>query len=90
MAGAAGGALQTSQRIGSAIGTAILATVYYQVLTHTGGDYSTAVSDAVAGAAGLMLLALLMAVTELVLLRRRSHRVEHTPIRRPEHEMHRL
>jgi hypothetical protein len=29
MAGAAGGALQTAQRVGSAIGTGVLATVYY-------------------------------------------------------------
>ena len=33
MAGAAGGALQTAQRIGAAIGTALLATVFYRVLT---------------------------------------------------------
>jgi EmrB/QacA subfamily drug resistance transporter len=72
MAGAAGGALQTAQRIGSAVGTAVLATVFYRVLMGTGHDYSAAISDALLWASGLMLLALLMAVAEL--LRRRSHR----------------
>jgi hypothetical protein len=32
MAGAAGGAVQTAQRIGSAVGTAVLATVYWQIV----------------------------------------------------------
>jgi hypothetical protein len=72
MAGAAGGALQTAQRIGSAVGTAVLATIFYRVLMATGHDYSAAISDALLWASGLMLLALLMAIAEL--LRRRSHR----------------
>jgi MFS family permease len=74
MAGAAGGALQTAQRIGAAIGTAVLATVYYHVLTHTGRDYRVAASDTLLCAAGLMLLALLTAIAELA--RRRSHRLD--------------
>jgi hypothetical protein len=45
MAGVAGGALQTAQRIGAAIGTAVLATIYYHVLTDTGHDYPVAASD---------------------------------------------
>jgi EmrB/QacA subfamily drug resistance transporter len=65
MAGAAGGAAQTAQRIGGAIGTATLATIYYHVLTHSGLDYSSAVSDAVLSAAGIMLLALSMAIADL-------------------------
>jgi EmrB/QacA subfamily drug resistance transporter len=87
MAGAAGGALQTAQRIGSAIGTAVLAAVYYQVLTVGGSDH-TAVSDALWAACGLMALALLMAVTEMV--RRRSRGPRHsTPSMAPnEHLLH--
>jgi MFS family permease len=69
MAGAAGGALQTAQRIGSAIGSAVLATIYYRVLT--GHGYPAAVSDALLCAAGLMLAALLLAIAELI--RRRPH-----------------
>jgi len=64
MAGAAGGALQTAQRIGAAIGTAVLATIFYRVLTQS--DYATAVSDALLCASGLMLLALLIATADLV------------------------
>jgi EmrB/QacA subfamily drug resistance transporter len=65
MAGAAGGALQTAQRIGSAIGTAVLATIFYQVLTRSGHAYQKAVSDALLSAAALMLLALLIAIADL-------------------------
>jgi EmrB/QacA subfamily drug resistance transporter len=73
MAGAAGGALQTAQRIGGAIGTVVLATIFYQLLVRTGRDYATAVADTLLSAAGIMLLALLMAIAELI--RRRQHRV---------------
>jgi EmrB/QacA subfamily drug resistance transporter len=37
--GAAGGALQTGQRIGAAIGTALLATVYYHALATSSSDF---------------------------------------------------
>ena len=73
MAGAAGGALQTAQRIGGAIGTATLATIFYHVLSYGGHDYSIAISDAVLSACGFMVLALLMALTELLLQRRTRH-----------------
>ena len=66
MAGAAGGALQTAQRIGSAIGTAVLATIFYQVLTRSSREYATAVSDALLCASGLMVLALVIATADLV------------------------
>jgi MFS family permease len=72
MAGAAGGALQTAQRIGAAIGTALLATVYYHALTDSGGHYGAAVSDALLCAAGLMLIALVIAVGDLIERRRRA------------------
>jgi hypothetical protein len=66
MAGAAGGALQTAQRVGAAIGTAVLATIYYHVLTQSGRDYQTAVSDTLLCAAGLMLMALSIATADLM------------------------
>jgi EmrB/QacA subfamily drug resistance transporter len=65
MAGAAGGALQTAQRVGAAVGTALLASVFYRVLTGSGHAYPAAVFDALLCACGLMLLALLLAVAEL-------------------------
>jgi EmrB/QacA subfamily drug resistance transporter len=76
MAGAAGGAVQTAQRIGAAIGTAGLATIYH-VLVTTGHHYATAVSDTLLCASGLMLLTLLLALADVTLQRRR--RVEPPP-----------
>jgi hypothetical protein len=84
MAGAAGGALQTAQRIGAAMGTALLATVYYHVLSASGLDFGAAVSDALLCAAALMLLALLIAGGELTRRRRAAARTgadEATPER---------
>jgi len=66
MAGAAGGALQTVQRIGAAIGTATLAAIFYHVLNQTGHDYQAAVSDALLGTCALMLLTLLTALGEVI------------------------
>jgi EmrB/QacA subfamily drug resistance transporter len=88
MAGAAGGALQTAQRVGAAIGTAVLATIYYRVLTGS-GDYSTAVSDALLAASAIMVLALLLAVAELIRRRSRRHN-RPAPNPRPEHHAHQI
>jgi EmrB/QacA subfamily drug resistance transporter len=86
MAGAAGGALQTAQRIGSAVGTALLASVFYRVLAGSGNAYPEAVSDALLCACGLMGLALLLAVGEL--WHRRAHH-RGRPVPRPEpHHLH--
>jgi hypothetical protein len=71
MAGAAGGALQTAQRIGGALGTALLATVYYHGLSGTARGLREGVSAALFSAAGLVLLALLVAVAELIARGRR-------------------
>ena len=72
MAGAAGGAVQTAQRIGAAIGTATLVAIFYHALNPGGSNYSTAVSDTVLSATGFVFLALLIALTELT--RQRSRR----------------
>ena len=66
MAGAAGGALQTAQRIGGAIGTAVLATIFYRVLMGSTHDYPAAVSDALLSATALMLVALVIATVDLI------------------------
>jgi Arabinose efflux permease len=88
MAGAAGGALQTAQRIGAGVGVAVLATIYYQVLTG-GHDDATAVSRALLCGSGIMLLALLMALAEIA--RRSPARVkEYAPVARPEHNLHHI
>lgn len=75
--GAAGGALQTAQRIGAAIGTALLATAYYHALANSGTDFGSAIRAALLCAAGLMLLALLIAVEDL----RRSRRLASAGVR---------
>jgi EmrB/QacA subfamily drug resistance transporter len=48
MAGSAGGALQTGQRFGAAIGTATLPGLFYLVLASTGNDFRAAVAVALA------------------------------------------
>lgn len=65
MAGAAGGALQTGGRIGSAIGTALLASVYFGVLRATGDRQGVAVVAALLCAITFILVALGIAVYEL-------------------------
>jgi EmrB/QacA subfamily drug resistance transporter len=89
MAGAAGGAVQTAQRIGASIGTAVLATVFYHILVVTGRNFSTAISDALLCACGLMVLTLLMALADAIRQRRRGLRqpVSHDG---PEQHVHQI
>jgi MFS family permease len=71
MAGAAGGALQTGQRIGAAIGTAALAAVFYAVVAGPGGrHYVAGVVAALLTAVAFVLVALTLAVIELRARRR--------------------
>jgi EmrB/QacA subfamily drug resistance transporter len=65
MAGVAGGVLQTGQRIGTAIGTAVIASVFHAVVTSSGGRYPVALSVAMLCSAGLTLIALGVAIAEL-------------------------
>ncbi|MFI9777318.1 MFS transporter [Streptomyces sp. NPDC051956] len=64
MAGAAGGALQTGQRLGGAVGTAALPGTYYLVLTSSGGDYRLAVAASVGVGIAAVLAALGIALIE--------------------------
>jgi EmrB/QacA subfamily drug resistance transporter len=87
MAGAAGGAVQTAQRIGAAIGSATLVTIFYHALVTSDRDYSIAVADAVLSACAIMLVALLLALAELT--RRRQRRSQQlAPEARPEPQAH--
>jgi EmrB/QacA subfamily drug resistance transporter len=63
-AGSAGGALQTGQRIESAIGTATITGIFYAVLASSGGDFRRAVAIAVGGATVGAVVALLIGVLE--------------------------
>ncbi|MFI8193311.1 MFS transporter [Streptomyces sp. NPDC085946] len=63
MAGAAGGALQTGQRLGAAVGTAALPGLYYLVLG-SGDDYRAAVVTALGAALVGMAASLALAVSD--------------------------
>ncbi|WP_324614307.1 MFS transporter, partial [Streptomyces kebangsaanensis] len=77
MAGAAGGALQTGQRLGGAVGTAALPGLYYMVLAADGRNYRTAVTLSVASALVALLAALAVALLDW--RRDRHHRDRHGP-----------
>jgi MFS family permease len=64
MAGSAGGALQTGQRVGAAIGTATLPGLFYLVLRSTGNDFRTGVAVALAAAAVGVAAALVIATLD--------------------------
>ncbi|WP_101787182.1 MFS transporter [Nonomuraea indica] len=64
MAGAAGGALQTGQRLGGAVGTAALPGLYYLALASSGGDITDAVAVALGAAVAAVAVALSIAVAE--------------------------
>ncbi|MEU0336726.1 MFS transporter [Streptomyces sp. NPDC006193] len=70
MAGAAGGALQTGQRLGAAVGTAALPGLFYLVLGRT-GDYRGALVAALGAALAGMLASLALAASDLRRDRRR-------------------
>jgi EmrB/QacA subfamily drug resistance transporter len=72
MAGVAGGALQTGQRIGTAIGTAVLASILHGVVTASGGRFPVALAVAMVCAAGLTGIALVVALGELRVRRQRA------------------
>jgi len=59
------------------VGTALLASVFYRVLSGSGHAYPTVVSDALLCACVLMLLALLLAIAELWHRRRSRVRMVH-------------
>jgi EmrB/QacA subfamily drug resistance transporter len=65
MAGSAGGALQTGQRVGAAIGTALVASVFYAVLGAAGDSYPAAIAGALAVAVLTTAVALVVAVVDL-------------------------
>jgi EmrB/QacA subfamily drug resistance transporter len=71
-AGSAGGALQTGQRIGAAIGTATLTGIYYAVLVVSGGDFRRAVAIAVGLATATEVVALGVGIMEWRTSRKRT------------------
>lgn len=85
MAGAAGGALQTGQRLGGAVGTAALPGLFYLVLGADGDAYRSAVAIAVGCGIVPVLGALGLAVRDWLRDRRARRRacppeVSHSPV----------
>jgi MFS family permease len=68
--GAAGGVLQTGQRIGSAAGIAAVGSLFYSRLAGTGGDFGVAVRDGFLLIIAFVVVALAIAIADLVVERR--------------------
>ncbi len=69
-AGAASGLLQTAQRVGSAIGVALVLAQYFTTLAATGGDVAAALTTGLRTTLSFVLAALLIGVVDLAYRRR--------------------
>lgn len=65
-AGSGGGMLQTAQRVGSAIGVAVVLAQFFDQLMATRGDYSLSLSVGLRTVIGLIGVALLFGLVDLV------------------------
>ncbi|MET0495318.1 MAG: MFS transporter [Actinoplanes sp.] len=65
-AGSAGAVLQTGQRIGTAVGIAVVGAVFFNRLAGTGGDYSVAVRTGLLVTLGLVIIALAAALVDVI------------------------
>jgi MFS family permease len=63
-AGAGGGLLQTAQRVGSAIGVAVVLAQFFDSLSSSHGDFATAFSDSLHTTIALLLAALALGVAD--------------------------
>lgn len=64
-AGSGGGLLQTAQRVGSAIGVAVVLAQFFERLASSGGDHAEAFSVSLRTVIGLVVLALVLATVDL-------------------------
>jgi hypothetical protein len=65
-AGSGGGLLQTAQRVGSAVGVAVVLAEFFDRLASSRGDFADAFSVALHTTIGLVLIALVLAVVDQV------------------------
>jgi EmrB/QacA subfamily drug resistance transporter len=65
-AGAGGGLLQTAQRVGSAIGVAVVLALFFERLRSSGGDFAEALSYSLHVTIGLVVVALVLGIADLV------------------------
>jgi MFS family permease len=73
-AGSAGAVLQTGQRIGTAVGIALVGAVFFNRLAASGNDWSAALHMALLVTIGLVVVALAAGVADVIADRRASHR----------------
>ena len=73
-AGSAGGMLQTAQRVGSAVGVALVLAQFFSTLTASRGDYAEAFSVGLRTTLGFVLAALLLGLLDLGAGRRAARR----------------
>jgi hypothetical protein len=71
-AGSGGGMLQTAQRVGSAIGVAVVLAQFFAALANSQGDYGTALSVSLRTTIVLIAVALVFALLDLVRRRTQS------------------
>ena len=71
-AGAGGGLLQTVQRVGSAIGVAVVLAQFFDRLATTRGDYAEALSSSLHTTIGLIVVALVLGLLDLARRRTRD------------------
>jgi EmrB/QacA subfamily drug resistance transporter len=64
--GTAAGVLQTGQRVGSAVGISAVGAVFFGSLASSRGDWSSSISSGLVVTVGLVVLALLVGVADLV------------------------
>ncbi|MGS2646151.1 MFS transporter [Streptosporangium sp. G12] len=69
-AGSAGGVLQTGQRIGTAVGIAAIGSVFFAEVASSHGDYATAFRHSLLVTIAFVLVALVVAVTDVITSRR--------------------
>lgn len=72
-AGAGGGLLQTAQRVGSAIGVAIVLALFFERVRSTRGDFADALSYSLHVTIGFVLVALVLGLVDLVRRARDEH-----------------
>jgi EmrB/QacA subfamily drug resistance transporter len=78
-AGSAGGVLQTSQRLGSAIGIAAVGSLFFSSLAASNGDWALAFRHGLVLCAGLIGLALIAAAIDVLAGHRRSAAARNRP-----------
>ena len=87
-AGSGGGMLQTAQRVGSAIGVALVLAQFFDQLAADGDNYPAALSASLRTTIGFILVALLFGIADLI-RRNRASAHSHPTCQTPSELWHR-